>query len=757
MYSNGFVQGYLVSLESAVFLAAAVKVNRVGDNNLVTDCPIGFRLPSLEELELLQVQDYEVMFSEEGFNIDKRYVYISGNKIYPHVDSSDYLYWMHSALEFRDNELQLINQMIQTGVEYRTICTLVPGEYPADVLGLPVNDLVYAGQSYTLSINDPNILAVNWDFNGQTSTLQSITIIPDIIGCSFITLKRQLFNGDVISNCVPFEVIAPIGSNSEMKRQADGDLYIASESDLQMKVLSENVFEDDDYFFVPGTAPIAVKPNGELFILYSVKSSMDMMIMELDTQMNVISTVPFGRRGRLLDVVAISDTGFIAAIRGDGNNQITDGSDENHLYLIRRDKLGDTWSDTWEQTIMNNGNSCLQNRTTIYQITYYADFSYTIGPTDPTKTPQFGMECMQEPKNGRLSVSPDRVGFIFGHYNLFPGNLGNHEGDTYLSFDIETGTNMRLGWNWKVSHTLYQQQIYDGNMFLTASLGDYYPQQIGFSTINMATGQVGLYSDSIIPGIITGKPDGTSGGRLGGLVQLDSNTYACTYSRWNVTYSEHGETPNNVNELGMVVFDSSLSRLNYRTLVNSDAVNLVKTAKFGNKLLVGYIDTLRSREPGGFIPSVSGNPDWNPMYIMVVDYNAEVIVKPFRVNTFSLSANDDWETLNDGNVAWAYVTHYTNQLQLWWTRGKSGINPVQTNQAETGSAASETISNPEPMPNSMDSEPMLNTTDTPNPGVFGDVKEFKQSNTTLLRGGASSTSYSFFIIALCTLLGYISL
>jgi len=112
-------------------------------------------------------------------------------------------------------------------------------------------------------------------------------------------------------------------------------------------------------------------------------------------------------------------------------------------------------------------------------------------------------------------------------------------------------------------------------------------------------------------------------------------------------------------------------------------------------------------------------------------------------------------TLNDGNVVWSYVTYKTNQLQLWWTRGKSGLNPSQASSSDGTSEDPEQTPNPEQMTNGTSEVPNPEPMPSENTDTTFVLGLQQEPNITMhLRNGASSASFSFFVIAMCTLMLY---
>jgi len=234
-------------------------------------------------------------------------------------------------------------------------------------------------------------------------------------------------------------------------------------------------------------------------------------------------------------------------------------------------------------------------------------------------------------------------------------------GTLFLLYD-ESGQNPTCGWSWGASHSLFQQLLYSGQTFVSAALGDTYPEQIRFVVVPL-NGTANTISENLVPGIIPGN-EGSSCGRLGGMMQLQENLFAATYARRACTVN--GVT-NNVNELGIVTFDSFLNLVKYQTLVSNSNVNVVKAAKYGNRIIIAF--TIIQSSSGTFLPDYLGLESQNTMYLMEVNNIGAIVTPPFEVDNFSISASDDWRVIKNGSVAWTYVNE-AGQLELHWLASK---------------------------------------------------------------------------------------
>jgi len=296
------------------------------------------------------------------------------------------------------------------------------------------------------------------------------------------------------------------------------------------------------------------------------------------------------------------------------------------------------------------------------QITFWAS----------TTTPMFGMYCMFNPENGRLAYGGQRIAAIFAHYNNFGTDTtpNDHTGDTIITFDLNL-QNVKLANSWGASHSLLQQMVFDGYEFSTASLSDAYPQNIKFQYFNginstsAADPKTGLLNrlpdatnDGVIPGTITGNAMGGSCGRIGGLSYIGDTGGA---SQFNLIYSREASGANTVNEIGYIIYNSSLDLVYYKSVNNINA-GAIKSARYGKNILVAYT-TLANRGTGATTctyPAYILSTD--NMYYMLIDMNGNIVVPPFPYNV-SMTNSDDFEVLLSGAILWSFVNQ-SGYLQL---------------------------------------------------------------------------------------------
>jgi hypothetical protein len=292
---------------------------------------------------------------------------------------------------------------------------------------------------------------------------------------------------------------------------------------------------------------------------------------------------------------------------------------------------------------------------------------------DPSKTvdalvfynskgePLFGTDKMYNPHNGKLAYGHGRLNLIFAHYNNFDGN-GGHTGDTYYSFDLSGGNKTaKYAWSWQSSHSLIQSHIYDGKYFITAALGDAYPQGISLSVIDI--NQEGNAYDSIrknypnlryvtdtdMIGTITGNLRGNSYGRLGGILQFDSI--------FVVIYSIKKSSGDDRDGIFMTKFTYENGKINFigtDDIIHGIAGKLknIRCGKYGGRILITYI--LNSSDYGlEYAPYYQDLRE--EAYYLVSDLDGTVTAGPFRSSEQNEAISEDIRELKDGSLRWGYI------------------------------------------------------------------------------------------------------
>ena len=326
--------------------------------------------------------------------------------------------------------------------------------------------------------------------------------------------------------------------------------------------------------------------------------------------------------------------------------------DSDYSFILGIEK--DTFKVRFNKTVMNNGHFPTM---ITEQITFYSS----------AEVPLFGMEAMHEPDNGKLAYGKGRLSLIFAHYNNFGAETAHrkdHTGDTLFTFD-DNGEDVKYAWAWLTSHSLLQDQIYDGKYFVTASLGDAYPMGIKVCFIDgqTTTSTVDPYWEKRVkhnswcneiikfPGTMSGN----SYGRMGGIIYLGDDIYAIIYSI-KPTYSERTDI------IGMLKFKFSkgvfedIQKYTLLTGVASSLVN-IRAVKYGNKILITY--TLNSKSFGTTVPREYNYLSDN-MYYLLVRMDGTIANGPIKAKENQMNLSDTLRPMKDGSLLWTYVDSSDN-------------------------------------------------------------------------------------------------
>ena len=296
---------------------------------------------------------------------------------------------------------------------------------------------------------------------------------------------------------------------------------------------------------------------------------------------------------------------------------------------------------------MNNGNNPTTN---VDGLVFY----------DSKGEPLFGTNAMYEPHNGKLAYGQGRLNLIFAHYNKFEGE--GHTGDTYYSLDLSGDPiNAKYAWSWQTSHSLIQSHIYDGKYFVTAALGDAYPEGISLSVIdinkngNAYDSKKGTYpnlvyvTDSKLLGDIVGNHIGGSYGRLAGVLLFDS-VYAVVYS----IKKSSGDSRDGIYLATFNYKEGAINLLSSNVVSSGIAGKLknLRCAKYGGRILITYI--LNKTDYNLDYPS--GYQDLNEdTYYLLASLEGKIIAGPFKSSTQNEAISEDIRELKDGSLRWGYV------------------------------------------------------------------------------------------------------
>jgi hypothetical protein len=232
--------------------------------------------------------------------------------------------------------------------------------------------------------------------------------------------------------------------------------------------------------------------------------------------------------------------------------------------------------------------------------------------------------------SSRLHYANNRYASYFSHQQNFSDNPDDpniHQGDMLVFLD--TGGNKMVdsgGWNWGTSHSLDERLDYDGEVFVTVSLGDAYPKGITFQRVTKFKKKTILELDA--------NMSGWANGDLGGLVILDA-IYAVAFltPQWRDT-----------TDVGVLFVnaDGELTNLIWMTASRRNTgryINRANAARYGEDILIAW--NVYNKDERTDIP-----------FIATITSNGQIVYGPDQINvTFNIG--DDFVTFPNGDTGWA--------------------------------------------------------------------------------------------------------
>jgi len=257
---------------------------------------------------------------------------------------------------------------------------------------------------------------------------------------------------------------------------------------------------------------------------------------------------------------------------------------------------------------------------------------------------------------------------IFAHYNHFgfnaDGSRNDHTGDTFVSYSLANPKDVKLGWSWQTSHSLVEKMIFDGSHFVTASLGDAYPENILFARTESGAEASGntlatISQSDVIPGTMPGNHGGLSSGRLGDIhiTNRATKTYSTTYARTATSLS--ASDSNSVNELGYVAYNSALKRSSAKTVLPLGTVTVLGSARYGNAIAIVFVKQIVNTASPPWLPTNlednAAGSITQQHFLFFTQLDGTPISNPVLISD-SLGASEGLFALSDGSVIWPSVT-----------------------------------------------------------------------------------------------------
>lgn len=599
-------------------------------------CPIGYRIPTQKELTSLFIGN-DADFLKNTLKIQSGQSYVSSTKSNPglltgNVGES----WEFNGYDIDDTFLvteSAINTFFQNGALTKCVFDLDQNrplsKYPKDFV---------SGFDYPVTLLNLNYKAFVFQTENNTYTDPTFSVKYYHRGCHTLEFYAINLADQNVYNCRKIYVKPYSGSES-------GDTVSSIKTISTGNLAVRSIY----LFWNRGNAPIA--PNEKTGGFYTAFTGADnsTYIQEYDANMTKIREINLNMSAYVMDIVS-TEPGVSLYLKDINNN--------DKSYLVGYNQ---NFTQLYNRVIMNNG---MTPSKITEQISFYDKNGKIMG----------GMEAMFSASSGKLTYGRDRVGLLFSHYNAFgtADKRNDHQGDTFYTFN-RIGQKETAAWSWKTSHSLYQTQMYDGQFYITASLGDMFPTNIRVCVIysTRVTNEFdGVRKDNvfnpytckdIVPGNIPGDGNGGTCGRIGGLARQGS-TYSLTYSRKPCSIRDiNGKMSiNNEDEIGLITFNIN----NFGTIINikkfkigeATKITALRSAKYGKNIFITY---LWSTDDFGLNPPtqyVVADKAVETQYAMVVDFAGNIVTKPFIVEgDINISPSDDMRILNDGKVVWANI------------------------------------------------------------------------------------------------------
>ena len=164
-------------------------------------------------------------------------------------------------------------------------------------------------------------------------------------------------------------------------------------------------------------------------------------------------------------------------------------------------------------------------------------------------------------------------------------------------------------------------------------------------------------SVNLVDGIIPGDMMGQSSGRLGSLIHLGGSNSAITYSR--IPCSNHFGDVNKLAEFGIFIINNDLATMKKIILFDSDDVNCIKSARYGDNIFIMFSTT--DRRFGPFLSDYVTTHDRT--FGILVNSEGFTVSDCIEIKNCKFNTNDEFVTLKDGSLAWTYIDD-SNQIRI---------------------------------------------------------------------------------------------
>lgn len=645
---------------------------------LIDPCPVGWRIPNLKDMNLLisnySLSIYNNLMSSIPYLQDGDYI-ISSVKSFPEItsetDSKSYQYKAMFLENKTTGKMSIVDITTYSSLSLiKAVCvfdeTLSPFIY---------NSYDYIiNKEYSLSVVSNNNLNGKWKIDGRFYEGNEIKFKFESVGCKTIEVWSLNIEKSLSYDCKSVWASNLYGSLGSV------DIDNTSFKSVEIDVKSSEI----NYIFFNGVnVATAPRQNGGFYVLYSSDTQdRSLRVSSFSNSFSLEKTFIIKENSFPLDIVA-TEWGFVVF----GKNY----NDNYYSWLSAYNSNGDV---KWTRNIVNNG-----DRPTKYsdQVSFYNEKGEILS----------GLNAMFSTQNGKLAYGRGRISLIFAHYNYFGiknGERDDHTGDTLFTFD-ENGENENYAWSWKTSHSLNQVQIYDGKYFITASLGDVYPENINVCFISPLKytskfdGERKTYvnipsvcKEIVNKGKIPGNGRGNSCGRLGGLTKI-RDKYYLTFTRQSCSIKGYDgkTTSDSNNDFALIefTFDGvSIVNTNYYRLGDGSKIINIRSQKYGNSILILLAYT-NNDQTGDFLPDRYSSGQQSQS-ILLVDVNGNIKKTITNISPFFVPVTQDIDELVNGEIVWGYINPDSKKINVAYlnapsTKGEEYVMNVPTASKEMDS------------------------------------------------------------------------
>ena len=629
---EGVNYGKPLLIGNLIFLTKTISVVRE-TASLVFTCPTGFRLPTKAELEnmlsTLGSSASSTLSDSSGFNFQKDKYYMTNDKVYPSItETSLNEAWMFYGLAYSNNKyvIESVNSYWQNDYLIGR-CVQDLSDVHLNIDGLTYDLLT--NEKRTLTLDTSLVKGFLMRYDNKLYTNNKIEITNTERGCNILEVWANALNDQSIYSCEVFYTRPKLGNDNDATFTMD-----------KVSILNNEYYTTRirPIYFERPHAPIAPKYNGGYYVAFHDIKENYLRVVEYNSEdkvvnNNLLKDIP---KAFPLDIIE-TDYGFAIYCRA--------VEDSNYAFLVTYtfDYVLRTTT-----TIMNNGKEGVER-------------TDAISFHDSSGAAFYGLGYMYEPENGKLAYGRGNLNLIFAHYNNF-GEDGGHTGDTYYIFgNMPSEKTTKYAWYWLTSHSNIQSHIYDGRYFVTAALGDAYPEGITLSIIDVMRSNYAFDSvrndypgikyvtDDTICGTMAGDHAGNSMGRLAGVLSFD-NFYVVVYS----VKPTESETRNGIFLTKFTYENDKVNFVESFNILPNEAgkIKNVRCAKYGNKILITYIQN-SSDYGDDYAPYYLDYTE--TMYYLVSDTNGMVTAGPFQADSQHEALSEDIRELKDGSLRWGYV------------------------------------------------------------------------------------------------------